>query len=128
MNTEGGILLVGIDDAGRPVGIEEDYPFVGEGRDGWEQWLTDLIFSTLGTVKAAGMKVRYCELDGKTVAHIEVNQATKPVFATPKKGANPSGRNPVHGEKKFFYVRMANGTRELAGEDMLEYIKNRWPI
>ena len=49
MNTHGGTLLIGVDDQGRPVGIEVDYPLVkGRNRDGWELWLTTAIKNTLG--------------------------------------------------------------------------------
>lgn len=127
MNTLGGTLLVGIDDAGQPVGIEEDYPFVmSNNRDGWEQWLTTLIAATLGKAAATSLRVRYCQLETRSVAHIQVSRATKPVFAQPTKAARPSGHS-VQGGKMFFYVRMANGTQELVGNDLLTYTTDHWP-
>ena len=67
MNAQGGELLIGVDDAGQPVGIERDFPLVkSHNRDGWELWLGNLFSSTLGKVEAAGVTARYCEFDGRT--------------------------------------------------------------
>ena len=53
MNTHGGTLLIGLDDEGRPVGIESDYSFVkGGDRDGWELWLTAVVKTALGVIVA----------------------------------------------------------------------------
>ena len=126
MNTNGGELLIGIDDTGQPVGIEEDYAFVhSHNRDGWELWLGDLISTTLGKVEAADVTPRYCEVDGKTVAYIKLTRASKPVFATPTKAARPKGA--TFGPNKPFYIRMANATQQLAGDELLSYTNKHWP-
>jgi len=127
-NTDGGELVIGIDDVGQPVGIEEDYPYVqSQNRDGWELWLSNLISITLGKIEATAIKPRYCELDGKTVAYIKLSPAPAAVFATPAKSANPSKGSVSVGEDKFFYVRMGNATQQLAGSDLLNYTKKHWP-
>ena len=128
LNTNGGTLLVGINDAGKPVGIEEDYAFVhGADRDGWELWLTDLISLNLGKTNATTVKVRYGLLEGRTVALIEVPRSPQPVFAIPTKAANPSRGHFRKGESAFFYVRTGNATRELVGDELLKYEKGHWP-
>ena len=126
MNTDGGRLLIGIADNGDPVGIEEDYPFTNQTRDGWEQWLTNLIGKTLGRVEATETSMGYCNINDKTLACVEVTPAQNPVFATPIKSAHPKGRH-VQGAKEIFYVRTGNVTQELTGNDALNYQKNRWP-
>ena len=126
MNTRGGELLIGVDDAGQPVGIEEDYPSVqSHNRDGWELWLGNLISISLGKIEAAAVTPRYCELDGKTVAYIKLARAAEPVFATPTKAAKPKGA--TLGENKPFYIRMTNATHQLAGNELLNYTKKHWP-
>ena len=85
MNTHGGTLLIGVDDHGQPVGIDLDYPFVkGSDRDGWELWLTAVVKTALGTVAATDMSVRFCTVDGRTVARIDVRPGAEPVFASRK--------------------------------------------
>ncbi len=124
MNTDGGILLVGVDDSGKSVGIEEDYPFVQQNQDGWEQWLSTLIGKTLGEVEAAKMTIAYCKITDKTIAYIEVAPALKPVFAKTIKSARPKG---VTSGREIFYVRIGNTTKELIGNDLLNYQKGQWP-
>lgn len=126
MNTDGGILLVGVDDSGKSVGIEEDFPFVQQSQDGWEQWLTTLIGKTLGEVEAAKMAIGYCQIKNKTIAYIEVGPALKPVFAKPTKAASPKGEVGP-GQIEIFYVRTGNVTKELTGNDLLDYQKGHWP-
>ena len=57
MNTDGGTLLIGIDDNGQPVGVEADYPLVkGGDRDGWELWLTAAVKNALGAVRHGSVR------------------------------------------------------------------------
>ena len=125
MNTDGGVLLVGVDDSGKSVGIEEDYPFVQKNQDGWEQWLITLIGQTLGEVEAAKMTIAYCKITDKTIAYIEVTPALKPVFAKSIKSARPKGD--ATSGREIFYVRTGNITKELIGNDLLDYQKGQWP-
>ena len=117
MNTNGGTLLVGVDDHGQPVGIEADYAFVkGKNRDGWGLWLTAKVKTTLGPVAATDLAVRFCTLDGRTIARIDVPAGVKPVFASRK------------GElREVFYARLGGATEELSGPSLLEYQKKHWP-
>ncbi|MXW15764.1 MAG: DUF262 domain-containing protein [Gammaproteobacteria bacterium] len=127
-NTDGGELVIGIDDMGQPVGIEEDYPFVkSHNRDGWELWLNNLISMTLGKIEATAITPRYCEVDGTTVAYIKFSPGSAPVFATPTKSATPAKGSRSAGEDKFFYVRTGNATQQLVGSDLLDYTKKHWP-
>ncbi|MCY3786464.1 MAG: DUF262 domain-containing protein [bacterium] len=118
MNAHGGTLLVGVGDNGAIVGIEEDYLFVkGNDRDGWELWLTSVVSTSLSKMAASELRVTFVNLQGKTVARIDVGRAAKPVFATPRKGEN----------KEAFMVRVNNSTEELQGQEMLDYQTKRWP-
>ena len=117
MNTHGGTLLIGVDDHGQPVGIDLDYPLVkGGDRDGWELWLTAVVKTALGTVAATDMSVRFCAVDGRTVARIDVRPGAEPVFASRK------------GEpREVFFARLNNSTEELSGPALLDYRHKHWP-
>ena len=118
MNASGGTLLVGVDNAGKVLGIEADYPFVKPpDRDGWELWLTDLVKKIAGRVAATNLEVAFAVLDGSTVARVGVRPGVGPVFAIPMKGE----RRPV------FFARVNNSTEEFGGPDLLEYRKKQWP-
>ena len=115
MNTSGGTLLVGIDDAGQAVGIEADYPFVkSPDVDGWGLWFTDFTSTRLGKAEAAEIELNFAEIDGKTVARIDVGPAVAPVFVD-----NGDG-------KDSFFVRINNSTQELSGKEQHEYQGKRW--
>ena len=117
MNTHGGTLLIGVDDHGQPIGIEADYPLVkGSDRDGWELWLTAVVKNALGTVAATDLSVRFCLVDGRTIARVDVRPGAAPVFASRK------------GEpREVFFARLNNSTEELSGPALLEYRKKHWP-
>ena len=117
MNTHGGTLLIGVADHGQPVGIEADYQFVkGGDRDGWELWLTAVIKKALGPVAATDLSVRFCILDGRTVARIDVRPSAEPVFAS-RKGES----------REVFFARLNNSTEELSGSALLDYRQKHWP-
>ena len=117
MNTHGGTLLIGVDDDGRPVGIERDYPLVeGRDRDGWELWLTAVVKTALGTIAATDLLVRFCMIDDRTIARIDVRPGAEPVFATRK--SEP---------REIFFARLNNSTEELSGPALLDYRQKHWP-
>ena len=116
-NTNGGTLLVGIDDDGQPVGIELDYPLVkGNDRDGWELWLTTAVKNALGPVVATDLSVRFCTLDERILARIDVRPSAEPVFAS-RKGEH----------REIFFARLNNATEELSGPALLSYRQKHWP-
>ena len=117
MNTYGGTLLVGVDDSGQPVGIEADYPSVkGSNRDGWELWLTTAVKNALGQVAATDLPVRFCDIEGRTIARIDVRRGAEPTFAS-RRGQ----------PREIFYARLNNATEELSGPALLEYRRRHWP-
>ena len=116
-NTDGGTLLIGVNDRGEPVGIEADYPYVkGADRDGWELWITTAVKNALGSVAATDLPIGYCKLEGQTIAHIDVRRGTQPTFASRKGKA-----------RQVFFARLNNATEELSGPALLEYQHKHWP-
>ncbi len=104
-------------DHGHPVGIELDYPLVkGGDRDGWELWLTAMVKTAMGTVAATDLSVRFCTIDDRTIARIDVRPGAEPVFASRK------------GEpREVFFARLNNSTEELSGPALLDYRRKHWP-
>jgi hypothetical protein len=72
---------------------------------------------TLGKVVASDLTVSICDIDGADVARIDVGPAAEPVFATTLKGE----------KQEKFLARVNNSTFELAGQEILDYMKRRWP-
>lgn len=118
MNAHGGTLLVGVEDSGAILGIDEDFPFLKTpDRDGWGLWLTDAAASALGKPAASELELRFGDFDGRSVARIDVGPAPAPVFAT----------SVEQSQGPRFFVRINNATHDLTGQEALDYQKNRWP-
>ena len=117
MNSAGGTLLVGINDEGEVVGIEQDFAFLRKrDTDGWGLWLNDIVGACLGRPELAGVDVRIAEIGGRAVARVKVAPWDRPVFATPRKGE----------KRPQFLVRLNNSTHELHGPDAYDYQQKRW--
>ena len=117
MNANGGTLLVGVDDQGSPVGINQEFSELKKpNTDGWLLWLTDLVSTHLGTGAATELDTNFCTVSGLIVACIDISASHTPVFSKVKKG----------GERNVFFVRVNNTTRELSGQELLDYRQRRW--
>ena len=116
MNTEGGILLIGVSDLKEVLGIEMDYSTLGKGkknRDGFELQLTEVINNYIGREYRGFIKVAFDELYNKEICYIEITKSPKPVFI--KKD----------GESEFV-IRAGNRTQTLDVKEATEYIKMHW--
>lgn len=118
MNKQGGVVLVGVADDGKVIGIEEDFPLLGskQNTDGWELWLTAALTTALGKSAATDVDVAYATIADRTIASLAVKPASQPVFATPAKTGKPA-----------FLVRINSSTQELSGHDIFDYKAKRWP-
>jgi len=111
MNTQGGHLFIGIDDDGEPLGLIEDYRCLKKpGRDGFEQYIMQLVSTKLGTNYCALVGVSFYQIEGLDVCHLEIKRAHSPVY--------------LHqDDRSHFYIRTGNGTRELDIPEALNYIE-----
>ena len=117
LNTDGGTLLIGVNDDAEVVGLENDTQLVkGKDLDGFENWLMGAHFqSALGKPAAAHVKVSWGHLDDDDVCRLDVHPSPVPVYA--KTSSAP----------KVFYVRLGNSTHEYNIEEAVEHIKYHWP-
>jgi ATP-dependent Lon protease len=116
LNAEGGTLLIGVDDSGKPIGLEKDYKLVkGHGRDGFENWLTDLLEIAFGKPPLANLSVSFQVIDGNDVCRIDVEPSRAPVFV--KKGPDAN-----------LFVRLGNSTRLMNSEEVLEYVAEHFKL
>jgi len=115
LNGKGGALILGVDDSGRIVGLQQDYATLNQrpDRDGYQQFLVNLISSMLGKDVFGDMKISFQEEDAKDVCLIKVRPSLKPVFLR-------------DGKQNIFYVRTGNTTQALDVEEASKYIKAWW--
>lgn len=114
LNSEGGILIIGVDDDGNALGLEKDIEtFSKKDIDGFELHLRNIIKKHLGSNFEKHLKVSFPIIDEKTICKIKILKSGKPVFA------NFEG-------KDSFYVRNGNSSIPKNREEQSEYEKLHW--
>ena len=115
-NAEGGVLVVGVDDDGCVVGVDQDFEFLKRSdADGWESWLSGAIEIRLGQEAKVLMKIRWCEIESKSVAWVEVEKSRKPIYAKDTK------------DNLHFFVRTGNSTTDMAMDKVVSYVGDHFP-
>lgn len=111
LNASGGTLMIGVDDTGRPLGLEHDLAHMKEPNlDQYELWVHDYLARTLGLPAVAMVRVSFPVVEGKTLCRIDVDASPRPVFLRPAKGAEVQ-----------FHARLGNSTRTLGVAEAIEY-------
>jgi hypothetical protein len=116
LNSEGGALLLGVDDDRNVIGLAHDYKLFDkkDSRDAYENFLTGLLLNNLGKDSAALISITFHELDGKDICKVEAKKSPKPVFVK-----DPSGEH--------LYVRAGNSTHRPTTKEAIDYCKMHWP-
>lgn len=117
LNTDGGTLLIGVNDDGEATGLDEDLALMKRpDLDRYELWVTDLLERCLGKPAVANVRVTF-ELVGKSqVCRVDIAAAGSPVFLD-----EPGGQREAD-----MYVRMGNSTRKLLTDEAMEYAARHW--
>lgn len=118
-NGEGGILLIGVDDEGVVLGLEDDYATLNGDNDEFELHLRNLVNSNFSPLFSANnLKVTFPTFEDKEVCRVDVKAASSPQYLT------VSDRNGVKSDK--FYLRSGNSSVELPLRDVAEYCRTRF--
>ncbi len=120
LNAEGGTLLIGVDDDAEILGLDNDYKAMGSkaNADGYELWLRQHLDNSLSTSTAGTVKINFRKANNKDVCEVSVAAAGKPVFTKPAEGGS--------GDATDFYVRIGNATRQMYGDELIEYRDDHW--
>lgn len=118
LNSDGGKLLIGVDDEGAIVGLSQDYSTLSkkQDRDGFELWLRQHLENSLSVQTAGLVQISFGMVDGDDVALVTVSPSGKPVFCRPSDGKDATD----------FWVRVGNQTKQLHGDDMVDYKDLHW--
>lgn len=114
MNQRGGLLLIGIDDDGSILGIENDLKSLRrKDLDGFEQRLIVLVTTFLGGRHTGAVHISFVPTDSdKTVAVVSVDAVANPVFCRID-------------DVRRYYLRAGNTTTELDVSEALAHIAAR---
>ena len=112
MNTDGGVLLVGVDDDGIIVGVDREMKMIYKSSsDEYFKKIRNMVYANLGIENSSFIDWKLHDIDEKLVLRFEVRQSTKPVFL----------------KKNEFYIRTNPATDKLDGEEMITYIRHHFP-
>ncbi len=109
MNTEGGTLLIGVEDSGQVYGLERDLAIVKGSKDKFLQLMNTVVADRIGAEYTPYVSTRLDEIDGQLICVVDTSKASQPAFLT-----GPNDRD--------FYIRNGNTTIRLDAEKTLEYI------
>jgi Alw26I/Eco31I/Esp3I family type II restriction m6 adenine DNA methyltransferase len=110
----GGTLLLGVDDGGNILGLENDYTLSGKkGRDSYENWLTTLLLGEFGKDASPLIHITFHGIGGKDICQLGLKSSPRPIFVK-------------EGIAEHLYIRAGNSTRLLTSREAVEYCKQRW--
>ncbi len=115
LNSEGGYLVIGVDDDGNVCGIENDFKSLPkQNKDSFENHLTMLIRNNIGINHKQDVDIYFEEFDSKTVCIVFVKKSRAPVFIEYKD------------KKEEFFVRVGNSTQPFLMSEAQDYIKDHF--
>jgi hypothetical protein len=111
LNSDGGDLLIGVEDDGNIIGVELDnFP----NDDKFLLHLWSLIKSSIGQDVSPFIKTTLEKFDGKTVCRVHCEPSPKPIFLRQK------------GFDESFYIRIGPSSGSLEISEALKYIADRF--
>ena len=115
LNTKGGAIIIGINDEGEAVGLEDDYKTLQKkNRDGFENHIGMLVKNMVGLPFMKYISVKFEKINNMEVCLIYVGESHRPAYLH-------NGDN-----KEDFFVRIGNSTQPFSMSETEEYIKTRW--
>ncbi|HOK40473.1 MAG TPA: ATP-binding protein [bacterium] len=114
LNTNGGTLIIGIDDNKNILGLEKDYETLKKkDKDGFEAYLIQIIKEKIDINICSYIHIKFLNLNEKEICIIKIKKANAPVYL------NNQNEN-------LFFIRTGNITSQLDAKNTVEYIKNHW--
>lgn len=109
LNSEGGILLIGVEDNGNLFGLAKDIECLKNGSiDKFERHLVQLIINQIGQRFLSLIKIRFANFNGIDICAVYVQKSTDKAFLKSDKGIE-------------FYIRTGNSSRALTVPDIYDY-------
>ena len=110
LNTNGGMLVIGVSDVGSPVGIQTD-DFDNE--DKMSLHLVNIVKTRMGVQAMTNLHAHFDDHDDCRVMAVKCGKSPTPVFLK-------------DGDTERFYIRTGPSTTELSASQTQEFIKQRF--
>jgi len=116
LNTDGGTLIIGVDDDGNTLGLEKDFQTLQkQDIDGFELHFRQIIKKYLGENFEKYIKITFPKVDEKEICVVKILKSGKPVFVK------------YEGNEQFF-VRNGNASIPKSRQEQSEYEKLHWNL
>lgn len=113
LNSDGGDLIIGVNNDGKVIGIEKDLKTVKNSTDKFLNLLNSLIVDCIGSEYSISVNISIESVDDKEVCLVHVKHSLIPAY--------------FKGEKeKEFFIRVGTTTRLLNTEEAVKYISQNW--
>ncbi len=114
LNTRGGMILIGIDDQGKALGIQADYETLKKkNADGFLVYFTQIITHYLGKEAHRYLNISIEKLQDKEICLVQISKSFEPIYVN-------------HNEHKEFYIRTVSSVQPMDVKDTHEYIVKHW--
>jgi serine/threonine-protein kinase len=116
LNSQGGILLIGVSDSGVMLGIQADFPYLEKGKqnaDGWLLALRHIVSNALGPEA----------WDLIDFSLVWQGDALVAVLQCPRRRSETWHSE---GKEQRFYVRTSSASDELTGPSLVRHIREHW--
>jgi serine/threonine protein kinase len=116
LNTDGGTLLIGVQDDGTILGIEPDlavFDSKKQNLDAWQLYFKDVVISSMGADVWSTLQLSFDRTDSGTVARVQCAKRDRPTYLT------------IRGDE-YFYCRTASASESLPVSRAHAYITDHW--
>ena len=113
-NTEGGTLIIGVDDDSNVLGLDNDYTSLRGNKDEFELHLRNICNNYFGKAFTTAISISFPHTEDTEICRVEVNRGSKPVYVKFNEAS----------EKLF--VRNGNSTNELGTSEVSDYVNNHF--
>lgn len=114
LNSEGGQLLIGVDDLGQIVGLGDDYASLPKPTaDGFQNHFTNIFHAMIGPEYRQFLELVIIKVEDRDCCLVKVKPSNKPAYLKLDNGEE-------------FYIRTGNGTASLKLSEVASYIDSHW--
>lgn len=110
LNSEGGAVIIGVEDSGNVYGLNADLNLFGQSRDKFHQSVASLLLDQIGPGFMSLIRMRFDTANDKDVFVLEVDPSSQPAFAKVPRG-------------KEFLIRVGSTSQPLDSEATVKYIQ-----
>jgi hypothetical protein len=114
LNSKGGMVILGVDDKGTPLGLVKDYlTLKKKNSDGYELAINQAVTEGMGAEVCQNLRFSFLTIDEKEICVIHVRASSRPVYVESK-------------DQSTFYIRTGNSTQALDTRRAVDYIQSHW--